>query len=179
MYIKWKLAQQSRSPSWGTIKSRTTINRGFSPAGTEEWALLKTPEEHMLRHSLLRPQMFLNSWFPQVAFPFSPRYCANYFSARSTWVACCSDCASSAPFFFFFFFSPPLPQKHPTQGPLNIRPSCATHWFLNTIDCFEMLMRADGAFFLLFAFAAKSDLCRANFLRGCSHSGVIQANSYI
>lgn len=110
MYIKWKLAQQSRSPSWGTIKSRTTINRGFSPAGTEEWALLKTPEEHMLRHSLLRPQMFLNSWFPQVAFPFSPRYCANYFSARSTWVACCSDCASSAPF-FFFFFSPPYPRS--------------------------------------------------------------------
>lgn len=113
MYIKWKLAQQSRSPSWGTIKSRTTINRGFSPAGTEEWALLKTPEEHMLRHSLLRPQMFLNSWFPQVAFPFSPRYCANYFSARSTWVACCSDCASSAP--FFFFFSPLTPEAPNTR----------------------------------------------------------------
>lgn len=113
MYMKWKLAQQSRSPSWGTIKSRTTINRGFSPAGTEEWALLKTPEEHMLRHSLLRPQMFLNSWFPQVAFPFSPRYCANYFSARSTWVACCSDCASSAP--FFFFFSPLTPEAPNTR----------------------------------------------------------------
>lgn len=72
-----------------------SINRGFSPAGTEDWALLNAREEHMLRHSLPRPQMFLNSWFPQVAFPFSPRYCANYFSPRSTWVAPISDGANS------------------------------------------------------------------------------------
>lgn len=127
-----------------------SINRGFffSPAGTENWALLKTPEEHMLRHSLLRPQMFLNSWLHHVAFPFSPRYCANYFSARSTWATHVSDCTNSTLFFFFFFVrssflvTPEAPNTRPTE----YLPSCVTHWFLNTIDCFEMLMGADGAF---------------------------------
>ena len=80
-----------------------------------------------------------------------------------------------SPVIFLFL----LPQKHPAQGLLEYQPSCATHRFLNTIDCFEMLMRADGAFSSPFAFAAKCDLCRADFLRSCSHSVDIQVNSYI
>lgn len=148
-------------------KSQTTINRGFSPAGTKDWALLKTPEEHMLRHSLLRPQMFLNSWFPHVAFPFSPCYCANYFSARSTWVARRLGRRERGP---GFPLSCPRNTQH--KGPLNIISPAVHHiGSPNTIDCFEMLMRA---FFLVFAFTGKWDLCRTNFwgLRSqCRHSG--------
>lgn len=120
-----------------------SINRGFSPAGTENWALLKTREEHMLRHSLLRPQMFLNSWFPQVAFPFSPRYCANYFSARSTWVVHGSDCTNSA-----------QSQKHPTQGPLSIRPA-VRHIGSSTLWNIRNAYESWWSVFLPFAFAAK------------------------
>lgn len=110
----------------------------------------------MLRHSLLQPQMFLNSWFPQVAVLFSLRYCADYFSARSTWMA--HD--RTQPTFFFFFF---LAQKHRTQGPLNNSASCATHWFLHTTDSFEAL-------------EPNKILRRASFLQSCVD---ISINSHI
>lgn len=54
----------------------------------------------MLKHSLLQPQMFLNTWFPQLAFPFTSCHCADYFAARSTWLA------HVRTLLFFFFFHP-------------------------------------------------------------------------
>lgn len=112
-------------------------------------------------------------------FPFSPRYCANYFSARSTWATHGSDCTNSTHFFFFFsFFLCCYPRSTQHKAHWISAQLCDTlvpqHYWL--------FWNAYGSWWsicLLFAFAAKYDLCRANFLPSCSHTVDTQVNSHI
>lgn len=146
-----------------------TKNRCFSPAGTEDWALLKTLEEHMLPHSLLQPQMFLNTWFPQVAFPFF------FFNQVIVLII-----FHHVPHGWLMTELGNLLQKQWTPGPLKNSPAVrhiGSSTRLTVLKCVQELM--GHFFFAFYAFSAKHDLCRASFLWSCNSSVDIRLNFYI
>lgn len=135
-------------------------NRRFTPAGTEDWTLLegeKKHEEHMLRHSFFSLRCSLTLDFLKLCFFFYQVIVLIIFRHVP-----------------LGWFTSRAEQTQPNAGEgvgvaAEYLLSRVTHWFLNTMGCFEMpeLMELLLFVFLVTFYSQLRCVCRAGLLLQC------------